>query len=98
MFKYLYCIDTIKEINCISEDHADWKRKKSILKAILCSLMICICLAQIQIITSVSAADYRLEIYGNANLDNAVKRLRRTPLQADGACEAPPHKDGAKLS
>ncbi len=25
-----------------------------------------------------------------------VKRRRRTPLQADGACEAPPHKDGTK--
>ena len=23
-----------------------------------------------------------------------VKRRRRTPLQAGGACEAPPHKDG----
>jgi len=25
-----------------------------------------------------------------------VKRRRRTPLQAGGACEAPPHKDGTK--
>lgn len=70
MIKYYYRIDSIMEIDCISEDHANWKWKKCIMKIILCSLMICICLTQI--ITSASAADYRLEIYGNANLDNAI--------------------------
>jgi hypothetical protein len=27
-----------------------------------------------------------------------VKRRRRTPLQAGGACKAPPHKDGNRLA